>query len=59
MTTLEGEEMQSVIYLHSRGAMVISGTVVATRYHSQGELHHLGEAGHRVQMEGWSYCNLG
>ena len=52
MTTLEGEEMQSVIYLHSRGAMVISGTVVATRYHSQGELHHLGEAGHRVQMEG-------
>jgi len=52
MTTEEGEETQSVIYLHSRGAVVISGTVVATHYHSRGEFHNLGEAGHRVRMEG-------
>ena len=52
MTTLEGEETQSVIYLHGRGAMDTSGTAVATRYHSRGELHKLSEAGHRVRMEG-------
>lgn len=48
MTTLEDEEPQDVIYLHSQGEMVFSGTVVARHDQLRRKTHKLR---HRTWMD--------